>query len=109
MFREKLLSRGVEFEAVLRFGEPVPLVWEEHILVLDALAFHGLDNLFRFALLYAWIICSLTNEDRNLYLINLEQGRARFQKLFLGIRVTDTLMKDGQQWCPVWWNSFNQR
>ena len=109
VFREKPLSGGVEFEAILRFGEAVSLVWEEHILVLDALAFHDLDNLLRFALLYAWIIRSLTDEDGNLYLINLEQGGAGFQKLLLGIRVTDTLIKDGKQGCPVWRNSFNQR
>src|SRR5258706_12033116 len=109
VFREKFFSCGIELETILRPGKAMTLIWEEHVLVLDTLTFHCLHDLLRFALLHPWIISSLRNQDRNLYLFHLEQRRTRFQKLLFCIRITNTVIKHGQQRCPVGWNCFNQR
>src|SRR5258708_1942969 len=104
MLSEKFFGGCEKLEAIFRLGEAVALVGEEHVLVLDALALHGLDNLFRLRLFYTRVICPLTNQDRDLDLIDPEQWRTRIQKLFLGIGITDPLVEGRQESRPIWGN-----
>src|SRR5947209_16586655 len=84
-------------------------IWETQILAVYALIFHRRDDLFGLGLFHTRIICSLGDEHGYFDLVNLEEGRARAQKILLGIRVTDTIMKCCQEGRPVGWNRFNQR
>src|SRR5438128_2103282 len=69
---EKLLCRREKLETVLRFGEPVSLIGEEHIFVINALALHGCNDLFGLGLFHTRIIGSLPDEYGYLDLVDLE-------------------------------------
>ena len=97
MLSEKFFGGCEKLEAVFRPGEAVALVGEEHVLVIDALALHRFDNLFGFRLLHSRVICPLTDQDRYLDLIDLEQWRTRIQKLFFGIGIADPLVEGRQE------------
>src|SRR5450759_1123649 len=78
MFGKKLFCRRVELETILRFGKAMALIGEEHILIVYALAFHRLDDLFGLSLFHAWIIRSLRDEHGDFHLVDFEKRRPRF-------------------------------
>src|SRR5438094_3648883 len=79
MLSKKFFGGCVKLEPIFRLGEAMALVGEEHVLVIDALALHSLDNLFRLRLFYTRVICPLTNQDRYFDLIDPEQWRTRIR------------------------------
>src|SRR6266568_401759 len=101
MLSEEFFCRCIEFKPIFRLGETVALVGEEHVLVIDALALHGIDDLFGLSLFYTRVICPLTNQDRYLDLIDPEQWRTRIQKLFFGVGITDPPVEGRQECRPI--------
>jgi hypothetical protein len=101
MLREKFFCGCVKPEPIFRLGEAVALVGVEHVLVIDALPLHCFDKLLRFRLPDTRVICPLTNQDRYLDLIDLEEWRTRIEKCFFSIRVTDPLVECRQEGLPV--------
>jgi Fic family protein len=62
---EELLRGGVELHPVLRLGEAVALVGEQHVLMVDAGLGQGRDYLLGFGLLHPGVVGTLCDEQRN--------------------------------------------
>ena len=92
MLCQELLCGCIELEAVFWFDKSVTLIGEEHIFVFDALFLHRLNNLFRFGLFHTGIVRPLSNQDRDPYLIDLEERRAGFQELLLRVRIAHSFV-----------------
>ena len=74
MLSQEHLGCRIELHAVVRLTEPMPLIREKHVFILNTLYLHRLDNLFRLGLFNPDIIGTLGDQNRDLNLINLEQG-----------------------------------
>src|SRR5260370_867259 len=109
VLRQELFSRREKLEAVLRFSETMSFIGEKHVLIRDALALHGFDDLFGFGLFHAWVVRALPDKDGNLDLDDFKKRRARFQKFFLGFRIAHALVEDGDDGLPVLRDAVNQR
>jgi hypothetical protein len=59
VLRQELFSRREKLETVFGFSETMPLIGEKYVLIGDALALHGFDNLFGFGLFHAWVVRAL--------------------------------------------------
>src|ERR1022692_1806033 len=59
---EELIGGRGELQPVLRLGEPVALVGEQHVVVVDARLLQGSDDLLRLGLLHPRVICPLSDE-----------------------------------------------
>ena len=98
--RRGTLGDLVELEPVLGLHEPVALVLEEQVLVVDALRLHRVDDLLGLRLLHARVVRALRDQHRDLDLVDLRQRRARPEELLLGLEVADALLDHREHAAP---------
>src|SRR5689334_17193624 len=80
---QEALGRGVELQPVLRLGEAVALVREQHVLVVDPGILERRHDLLRLGLLDPRVVGALGDQQRDADVTGPGQRRARPQELLV--------------------------
>src|SRR5262249_60556795 len=106
---QELLGLGVEVETVFRPREAVAFVGVDDIFHRLAGGAQRFDDLIAFGLLDARVVGALTDEERRLDAIDLEERRPALEELWLLLEAADALVEEGPHRRPVRWNGLQQR
>ena len=79
VFSQKFFHSAVKFQAIYFVLETMPFVFFEDVNDIDSLFFEGSDDFIRFLLLHARVAAALSDEQRNLNLIRVENWRGLLQ------------------------------